>query len=231
MIDWHTHILPQLDDGSKSVKESVLLINDLQSQGVNTIIATPHFYANDGDVSSFIKRRNGSFAKLQNANNSDVRLLLGAEVRYYPGISRLEDLDKLQIDDSGLLLLEMPTAKWTEYMLHELEQLALLPNLKIVMAHVDRYLKIQPFQVFERLIESGILMQANAEFFIDFFSKRKALQLLRNGFIRFLGSDCHGIKIRPPVIGKAFGVIENKLGTDFVNYFNEYGRYMLKLNK
>ena len=154
MIDWHTHILPQLDDGSKSVKESVLLINDLQSQGVDTIIATPHFYANDGDVSSFIKRRNGSFAKLQNANNSDVRLLLGAEVRYYPGISRLEDLDKLQIDDSGLLLLEMPTAKWTEYMLHELEQLALLPNLKIVMAHVDRYLKIQPFQVFARVSPS-----------------------------------------------------------------------------
>lgn len=231
MIDWHTHILPQLDDGSKSVKESVLLINDLQSQGVDTIIATPHFYANDGDVSSFIKRRNGSFEKLQNANNSDVRLLLGAEVRYYPGISRLEDLDKLQIDDSGLLLLEMPMAKWTEYMLHELEQLALFPNLKIVMAHVDRYLKIQPFQVFERLIESGILMQANAEFFIDFFSKRKALQLLQNGFIRFLGSDCHGIKFRPPVIGKAFEAIENKLGTDFVNYFNEYGRYMLKLNK
>lgn len=231
MIDWHTHILPRIDDGSKSVEESVLLIDSLIEQGIDTVVATPHFYADDGDVKCFVERRNASFLKLEAVNHSDIKILLGSEVRYYPGISRLDNIDSLQIGNTGLLLLEMPMAKWTEYMLHELEQLALLPNLKIVMAHVDRYLKIQPFQVFERLIESGILMQANAEFFIDFFSKRKALQLLQNGFIRFLGSDCHGIKFRPPVIGKAFGVIENKLGTDFVNYFNEYGRYMLKLNK
>lgn len=231
MIDWHTHILPQLDDGSKSVEESVLLISELHDQGIDTIIATPHFYANDGDVNSFVNRRADSFEKLQVANQNKARLLLGAEVRYYPGISHLENLDKLQIGDSGLLLLEMPMAKWTEFMIHELEALSLVPNVKIVLAHVDRYLKIMPFDVFIRLAESGILMQANAEFFLDFFSKRKALQLLQSGFVRFLGSDCHGVKYRPPNIGKAYGVIESKLGSDFLNYFNEYGYSVLGLNK
>ena len=57
MIDWHSHILPELDDGSRSVAESIYLINMQKAQGVGTVIATPHFYADDESVESFLERR------------------------------------------------------------------------------------------------------------------------------------------------------------------------------
>ncbi len=56
MIDWHSHILPGMDDGSKDVTESLTLVNTLKGQGIDTIIATPHFYANDESAETFIKK-------------------------------------------------------------------------------------------------------------------------------------------------------------------------------
>ena len=47
MIDWHSHVLPQMDDGSKSAEESLAMLKMQSEQGVDTVIATPHFYAND----------------------------------------------------------------------------------------------------------------------------------------------------------------------------------------
>ena len=75
----------------------------------------------------------------------------------------------------------------------------------------------------ERLIQSGILIQANASYFADIRTKRKALSLLKNGNIHFLGSDCHNITSRPPKIGKAYEIIKNKFGEDFLCQMNEYG--------
>ena len=57
MIDWHSHILPAMDDGSKDVAESISMLGMQTSQGVGTVIATPHFYANDETVAAFLKRR------------------------------------------------------------------------------------------------------------------------------------------------------------------------------
>ena len=57
MIDWHSHILPGMDDGSHDVTESLCLINMQMAQGVRTVIATPHFYADDETVASFLDRR------------------------------------------------------------------------------------------------------------------------------------------------------------------------------
>ena len=57
MIDWHSHILPKIDDGSRSLEETLELLKMLKSQGINTVIATPHFYADDESVESFLSRR------------------------------------------------------------------------------------------------------------------------------------------------------------------------------
>ena len=68
------------------------------------------------------------------------RILLGAEVRYYQGISRLEGLKKLTVEGSKLLLLEMPMGVWTESMVRELVELSGKSSVRIVLAHVERYL-------------------------------------------------------------------------------------------
>lgn len=231
MIDWHCHILPQMDDGSHSTEESIAMLGMQASQGVDTVIATPHFYADDESVESFLERRRRSFERLSaGLPEGSPRILLGAEVRYYPGISRMTDLRSLRIQGSKLLLLEMPFSGWKENMVREVVELAGKSGVRVVLAHIERYEDLQKRSIWERVAGSGILMQSNASFFTSFSTKRRAISLLKEGRIRFIGSDCHNLTSRPPQIGKAFDVIEKKLGEDYLRKMNEYGRSLLNLN-
>ncbi len=228
MIDWHTHILPGMDDGSHGVAESISMINMQVSQGVSTIIATPHFYANDETVDSFLARRKKALELLTAELPEGMpEIILGAEVRYYPGISRMEELKALRIEGSKLLLLEMPMTAWTEYMVRELTELSGKSGLRIALAHVERYMNLQKKAVWDRIYDGGILMQVNASFFTTLASKRKAISLLKEGKIHFVGSDCHNMTSRPPHIGRAFEIIRKKLGNEYVSQMNEYGYAVL----
>ncbi len=228
MIDWHSHILPGMDDGSKDVQESLALLHMLSRQGVQTVVATPHFYANRESAARFLERRAEAASRLLSVLPPDGPVLrLGAEVLYYPGISRLPELRKLCVEGSELLLLEMPVSKWTEYTVRELVELASRSRLVLVLAHIERYLNLQPRQTWQRLYESGILMQVNANFFLRFSTKGRALSMLRRGEIHLLGSDCHNTSSRPPRIGEAGAYICKKLGEDFLTRMNEQGKFLL----
>ncbi len=230
MIDWHCHVLPMMDDGSRNVAESISIIEMLASQGVKTVVATPHFYANDESVQAFLERRSKSFKEL-NANlpENSPKILLGAEVRYYEGISRLADIKALRIEGSKLLLLEMPMAVWTESMVRELTELSANTSIQIVLAHIERYLGLQKQAVWERIYESGILTQVNTGFFTAFLSKRKAISLMKDGKIHFVGTDSHNTTSRAPQLDKAFDIIRNKLGDNYICQMNEYGYSVLGL--
>lgn len=227
MIDWHSHILPSLDDGSKDVNESLAMLKMLAEQGVQKVIATPHFYANDESVDDFIERRNASYNALLAENNDLPEIICGAEVRYYQGIGKMEGLEKLCIGNSKLLLLEMPFCKWTEYTLSELLELSRSNAVQIVLAHIERYMQFQKESVLPMLAENGILFQVNASAFSEFATKRKVIKMLKNGLVYFIGSDCHNLKKRPPNIEAAFNVISKKLGIDFLNELNSFGQSML----
>ncbi len=228
MIDWHSHILSGIDDGSHNLAESESLLEMLVSQGVDTVIATPHFYADNESVDSFLERRNKSFENLKNHLKLYApNVLLGAEVRYYNGISKLSQLTDLSIENNRLLLLEMPFGRWTEYTVREMVELACNRKITVMLAHIDRYLKLQSSDVWQRLYESGILMQVNASFFADFLTRKKALSLLKSGTNIFIGSDCHNTAARAPRIGKAYEVISKKFGNSFIEQINEYGHSIL----
>ena len=232
MIDWHSHILPEMDDGSHDTAESISLVNMQKQQGIETVIATPHFYANDETVDSFLERRKKACEMLKAALPEGApEIVLGAEVRYYQGISRMDGLKSLRTEGSKLLLLEMPMTNWTEYMVRELIEMSTRSSTKIVLAHVERYLALQGQSTWARILESGILMQSNASFFTSLATKRKALAFLKEGRIHFIGSDCHNLTSRPPQIGKAYEIIRNKLGEEFIQQMNEYGFSLLFPNK
>ena len=224
MIDWHSHILPGVDDGSKDVAESIAMLQMQASQGVETVIATPHFYANDETVAAFLERREKALEALKGELPENMpRLLLGAEVRYYQGISRMEALMDLRIQGSKVLLLEMPMSVWSESTVRELIEMSGKSGVQIVLAHVERYLRLQKQSVWDRIADSGILMQVNANYFTALTSKRKALSLLGEGMVHFLGSDCHNLTSRPPLLGKAFEVIRKKFGDGYLDQMKQYG--------
>ena len=81
MIDFHSHFLPGMDDGSKSVQESLKMLSLARDSGVNQIVATPHFYASKESPEHFLRRRESSWETLKEALPDDApQIWLGAEV-------------------------------------------------------------------------------------------------------------------------------------------------------
>ena len=228
MIDWHSHILPGIDDGSQSVEESVTMLKMLAEQGVKEVIATPHFLANHETVESFLARRSEAYEKLkENLFEGAPKIKLGAEVAYYSGISRLPELKDLCVEGSKCLLLEMPMTRWTEYIIKEIEELAHRGKINLVLAHVDRYMHLQSVKTWERLCESGCIMQVNASSLLSFITRPKVIKMMKAQAVHCIGSDCHNTTTRAPKIGRAFDVVEKKLGTRFVHKLTDFGHYLV----
>ncbi len=228
MIDFHSHILPGIDDGSRDVEESISLLKMLKEQGVKTVVATPHFYADQQSMESFLANREQALARLKAEYSEGLpEIICGAEVLYYSGISKLADLNKLCIEGTKLLLLEMPMAKWTEYTVRELMDMAGRTRLRIVIAHLDRYMHYQSKDVIAQLYEYGFLIQMNASFFLNFSTKGRALRMLKNQEIHMIGSDCHSVTSRPSHIGEAYSVIRKKCGEELLEDLTGYGYHLL----
>ena len=148
MIDFHSHILPGIDDGSKDAATSLLMLNALKKQGADTVCATSHFYATQRTVDRFLFRRQEAWDRLCEVLPQDApRILLGAEVLYYPGIANMEELPSLCLEGTRLLLLEMPFEPWTGYMTREVSDLARRGDVQLLMAHIERYFFYQPISV------------------------------------------------------------------------------------
>ena len=223
MVDFHSHILPEIDDGAQSVEESLEMLRMLKAQGVNTVCLTPHYLAMDESPDEFLVRRKEAFEKLQEAigdrHDDYPSLKLGAEVYYYPGICKMEQLKELTLEGTDLLLLEMPMANFGEFTLREIEELTQSSQIQIVIAHIERCIKFQKKGTIERLLECGVMLQVNASFFNSRKTKRKALRMFNEGTIHFIGSDCHNTTYRPPKISEAIDIIKDKFGDESVNEF------------
>lgn len=213
MVDFHSHILPGIDDGSKNPDMTRQMLEELKKQGIRTVAATPHFYANQDRPEAFLQRRENAVRQLASLPEGLPQVIVGAEVAYFDGISHSDILDKLQLGDSGLVLIEMPFCPWSGRMVREICQIRLETGLTPVLAHVDRYRR-QLKGYMEELLDCGVLFQCNADAFLSFFPRRWALKLLEQGAIHFLGSDAHNLTTRPPRLQEAFDVIRKQLGDD-----------------
>ena len=223
MLDFHSHILPGIDDGSRSVKESLKMLEMLKDQGISTVMATPHFNADRVDVDVFLARRQKSLDALMTAAFPDMpQIRLGAEVSYYPGISRLERICDLCIDGTKLLLLEMPMGKWEKHVIEELINLSELCGIIPVVAHVERCLPYQERRFLERFGTGDVLFQINASFIISRSTRRRAIGLFKKRLVHFIGSDCHDAQSRPPEIGDAYKIISDRLGDGFLGELLDY---------
>lgn len=219
MIDLHSHVLPGMDDGSRSRDESLAMLSELKRQGVTTLAATPHFYASRSTPDAFFKARQAAYDSLRDGiDELSLDLRLGAEVLYYEGMRNTPNLQDFCIAGTELFLLEMPFSPWSERAIRDVAGLNTESGITVVLAHIDRYLRTQPDRTWETLAEQGVLMQVNAEFFINRLTRRKALRLFKNGFVHFLGSDCHNMEKRPPNVAAAVDVIEKSLGKDAAAY-------------
>ena len=157
IVDFHSHILPGIDDGSSSVEESIALLRKEAEQGIQHVVATPHFYPQYDTPEQFLKKRAEAEAILRKEmqRHTDLpKLSVGAEVYYFRGISNSQSMKELTIDGKMCILIEMPSPPWDDAMYRDLEGLYSKQSLLPIIAHVDRYIgRFRTYGIPEKLAE------------------------------------------------------------------------------
>lgn len=225
IFDMHTHVLPEVDDGSASVEQSIEMLEIMAQQGIEQVVATPHFYPQQDTPERFLRRRRAAYERLLEAmmkKKSLPSVNVGAEVYFFQGISESDAVAELTFGLKKCILIEIPYGAWSGHIYRELESIYVKRGLIPIIAHIDRY--IRPFHTMgipERLAELPVMVQANAEFFLDRRTSGMAMRMLRKGKIHLLGSDCHNLSSRKPNLQPALQLIAKKLGAEALEQIRE----------
>lgn len=193
MKDIHSHILYGIDDGARSIEESIEILEKLYESGVTDIILTPHYISNSKYISSVLE--NKKILNKIKRKYKKINLYLGNEV--YIDYNLVELLDKKLIttlNNSRYLLIELPMNSIVndlDSMIYELMRRGVTP----IIAHPERYSYVQKnIKYLDQFIDMGVLLQGNYESLFGKYGKgsEKTLKkLLKKDYITFLGSDIH----------------------------------------
>ncbi len=202
-VDYHSHILPGIDDGAPRADVSVEMIARLQRQGVERIVLTPHYYAAKESIASFLDRRAQAYqilmARPEAASFPPMRL--GAEVRLERNTSSWENLRELCIEGTEYILIELPYLRYDKWMLQEVENLTYAHRVMPILAHLDRYVLagLMTQEEARRVCEfpEGTV-QLNASISSSLRGKRLLHRLVRGGYPVVFGSDAHNLTDRAP---------------------------------
>lgn len=198
LTDYHCHILPAIDDGAKNTEISLEMIKTMSEQGVERIIATPHFYAHrEKSVADFIEKRQSAYNKIK--EKSAVKdIILGAEVSIEQGISELPDIEKLAVEGTNIILLELQYRPYSKWMSEEIYNMSVEHNLVVMLAHIHRYLQYYSRDELQAVLSSMAVMQINNEAFESWREKRLAKSVIAEGKPFVFGSDAHNMSKRSP---------------------------------
>ena len=199
MIDFHTHILPGVDDGAGNEEESLALLRLQRSSGVDRICLTPHFYPGRQTLEEFLEKRDEAWNRLRRCTEGESfpAFRLGAEVHYSPDILQM-DLRRLTLGDTDYLLLELPHGRYPAYIVQVIQKL-MEGGLTPILAHVERfpYFRKDP-SLLKRLIDLGALGQVSADVLNLRMDKGFAKACLSCGLAHIVGSDAHNTTDRRP---------------------------------
>lgn len=230
MIDFHTHILHGMDDGSDSIEASVRMLEKAYRRGTDVAVLTPHCYpkTND-DIIRFVEYRNESFEQLKKACTGKrvPEMLLGAEVNICSPFAELREIHKLCIENTDYMLVEMPAGIWTDWMIDTVYNLT-LKGIKPIIAHIDRYINF-PKSRLEALDECKPLYQVNADAFLTSYGRRVVLEFYKRGMIHILGSDVHNGKVRRKnTLCNAYIKLEENFGPEYLEFIRHNGKCVLE---
>lgn len=209
MIDIHSHILPSLDDGPKTIEESIELCKIAANDGIKKIVATPHskdgVYEAKSDV--ILRKVDELNLKLKEIQ-LDLEILPGAELHINENLAKnIKDGDVLTINNGKkFILLELPfffVPPATERLIFNLRTAGIVS----IISHAERIIKFQKNpDILGQWADFGVLVQITAQSLTGDFGSRErkcAEWLLKNDMVHFIASDVHSLTGRPPVLSKA----------------------------
>lgn len=193
--DIHSHLIPNIDDGSKGIEDSVNMITKLHELGYNKLITTPHImgdaYRNTPEIIL------GGLEKVRAAlkeNNIPVDISAAAEYYLDYDFERKLDNEKLLTFGKNYLLFEVSYMNPPDNLYHVIFKMQTL-GYKPVLAHPERYnFWHTDFEKYESFIDKGVLLQLNLNSLTGYYSfatKKIAEQMIEKNMISFLGTDCH----------------------------------------
>ncbi len=196
--DFHSHVLPGIDDGAKDVKEASVMLHTMENQQVKTVFATPHYYAHCEKIEDFVEKRQVACTQLEEAKGDSMKVALrmAAEVALEPEICRL-DLTPLFYEDLSAVLLELPASHYKSWMSQEIEEVAYTFSVIPILAHFERYLWYEREGLRELLRLPKVVVQISA----NMLANRETMDLIKDlyslGIPVLLGSDAHNCGTRP----------------------------------
>jgi protein-tyrosine phosphatase len=210
MVDLHTHILPGIDDGAGCIAEAVEMTKSLLDQDIVKAVCTPHFNPMQISLQEFISKRT---AAMRLMNDSKVELISGSETMLQTYLFHYPDLSELCIGNTRYLLIELPYSKKKDEGIYgTIEKLISYYNTIPVIAHIERY-DIANRSI-KKLRDMGCVIQLNTTSLVKKKSRNQAVRYLKDGLIDVLGSDCHNMSNRPPVITQALDIITDEIGSN-----------------
>ncbi len=214
-VDFHSHILPYIDDGAKDTDVSQKMLLMLKEQGIKTVAATSHFDASSISTEDFLAKRSASYEALsKSCDLSEMpRIVLGAEVYCTEKISKI-DLAPLCYDGTNYLLLELPRLPYGDWIIEELEIITYKQKLVPIIAHIDRYMEWYSDRDIDSLLSfDDAVFQINNRAFTKKKTSRVVTDIIKAGYPVVLGSDAHDTEHRKPnfdVLNKTLGSFMNK---------------------
>ena len=236
MIDVHSHIIPNVDDGSSSVSETFEMIEEARKIGFTDIILTSHFLLNSYETNSkelvFWKEK---LQEVLDKKEIDVKLHSGMEIYIS---SQMEELIKkkklLTLANSRYMLIELPlssTVKNLDYVLYFLESISIKP----IIAHPERYKCVQENpELVEEYINKGALIQCNYASILGLYgehAKKTVIKLLKENLIDFVASDVHMPNTIYPAVSESIKRIEKIIGKERLNKITTINPQKVILNE
>lgn len=208
---------------------SLDMLRIMKEQNINTVVATPHFYADENRIDDFFNNREKAYSSIKaEIEKIGINIKLGAEVTYFQGISKADEIKKLTTEGTSILLLELPFDKWGESVIEEVYYLVHKRKFTVVLAHLDRYLSISENKKYiKKLIKMPLVVQINAGSFLDNKRKKKTVSLIKKCDKIVLGSDCHNLTSRKPNLLDCRNIIIGDLGEKAILNIDKYGEEIL----
>ncbi len=221
-VDIHAHIIPDVDDGSRSLKESVKMLGIAYEQGIRKIYATPHY--NSGkekyDRKLLLDRYESLRYEAAKTGNEGIEIILGNEIYYGHGIvERLEKKEIFTMGESMYILVEFNYGIGYNEMYKALQNIV-HAGYRPILAHIERYYCLyRNVSGIGQLRELGVALQINADSVMSRFDSQASFcrKLIRAGYIQFLGSDCHSADRRMPIMRDAVNVLRKKTSDDVLD--------------
>ncbi|RDU21986.1 CpsB/CapC family capsule biosynthesis tyrosine phosphatase [Anaerosacchariphilus polymeriproducens] len=220
-IDIHNHLLPWLDDGSKSLEQTENMLKIAYKEGVRTIIVTPHFKGeNDYNFYNHVEDVLETVKSNLNDYTSQITLKLGCEIFYSHDCLHLlnEKIIPTMADSRYILVEFFPMADY-QYIRNAVQEL-LFGGYYPILAHIERYHNIiKDMNQVKRLIDMGSYIQVNAmsiEGKAGFSIYRATNALLKNDLVHFVATDAHSEFTRAPKIKQCSKYLTRKFGKSYM---------------